>query len=285
MVRKLGRQEIHNTRDVINENTKICALVYARAKFGKTTMASTLDAMTKKFFGKPSLYIAVEAGEGGGTMSVREMEVDYVSPNTEEEMSEVLAGLASDKYYGGVILDSSSEYARRILQPYAMRLPSRERQPQRLLGVPDRGDYQTMGEAARKTFNSLVALTVAENYEIRKHLVVTALYKERQDDDGNLVKIHPDLPGAMADTATAMFQTVGTLELKARVQRGEDGKPQRTLERVFVTEADGVKVIGDRTHLFPKEGPADFVELWERYWVPEIKKTQQRQETQGGDVK
>lgn len=270
-MRRLGKQEIKNTRDLINENTKLCVLVYARAKFGKTTMASTLDAMTRKFFGKPSLCIAVEPGEGGGTMSVREVGIDYITPETEEEMSDVLASLAGDKVYGGVILDSSSEYARRILQPYAMRFPSREKQPQREAGVPDRGDYHVMGEEARRRFNQLVALTVHPNLDIRKHLVVTALYKERTDDDGNLVKIHPDLPGAMADTATAMFQTVGTLELKAKVTRGEDGRPQRTLERLFVTEADGVKVIGDRTHLFPKECVPDFVEIWEKYWMPRFK--------------
>ena len=186
-MRRLGKQEIKNTRDLINENTKLCVLVYARAKFGKTTMASTLDEMTRKYFGKPSLCVAVEPGEGGGTMSVREAGIDYITPETEEEMSDVLASLAGDKVYGGVILDSSSEYARRILQPYAMRFPSREKQPQREAGVPDRGDYHVMGEEARRRFNQLVALTVHPNLDIRKHLVVTALYKERTDDDGNLV--------------------------------------------------------------------------------------------------
>ena len=278
-MKKLGRQEIRNTRDLINENTKLSVLVYARAKYGKTTMAATLDKMTQRFFGKPSLFIAVEAGEGGGTMSVREAGVDYVCPSTEEEMSDVLASLASDKQYGGVVLDSSSEYARRILQPYALRFPSREKMPQREAGVPDRGDYHVMGEEARKRFNQLVALTAHPDLNVRKHLVVTALYKEKTDDDGNLSRIHPDLPGAMADTATALFQTVGTLELRRRVVRDPvSGKNTGTMERLFVTEGDGVKVIGDRTHIFPKEGETDFEVIWEKYWLPVIEGRREKQE-------
>jgi hypothetical protein len=274
--RSLAGIAIRNTRDVINEHTKICMLMFAPPKFGKTTAGESLDRMTKKFFGKPSLFIAVEPGEGGGTMSIADKDVDYIVPQNFNDFGKILSALHSDTTYGGVILDSASEYVNRYLKPYSLAMPNvKEKSVQRDAGVPGRSDYQTMGEQARIHFNQLIALTTHADLNIRKHLLVTALEREKYDADGKvLVAIQPDLPGAMAGAATAMFQTVGSVKIVHRVVP-DPANPKattRAAERQLITNADGVRIAGDRTKIFPNPAPLDFCEIWERYWLPEIEK-------------
>jgi hypothetical protein len=67
----LGGIEVRNTRDLITEHTRLCVLGFSPTGYGKTTLGATLDRMTRRFFGKPSLFIGVEAGEGGGAMSIQ----------------------------------------------------------------------------------------------------------------------------------------------------------------------------------------------------------------------
>ena len=265
---------IHNTSHLINDATRISLLLYAPAKFGKTTFAATLDKLTRKHMGKPTLFIAVEAGEGGGTMSIQQAGVDFVAPATYDELLKVLTALQTDTTYGGVVLDSATEYVNRFLKPYALQFPARENVPTRSAGVPTRSDYQTMGEKLRIDFLKLISLTTAPRIECRKHLIVTALQREKLDGD-TIVSIHPDLPGAMALTATAMFQTVAQIELRHVVEK-EDGKTTRRAVRQLLTDGGGIRIVGDRTGLIPNGAPLDLLEIYERWWLPAI----QRQEKQ-----
>ena len=247
-------------------------MLWAYAKRGKTTFGQTLDTFTKKYFGKPTLFIAVEAGEGGGTMSIQSGEVDYICPSTMEELNSIVAHLGTDEKYGGVVLDSASEYVNRFLKPYALRFPYTKGTPPatRLAGVPEQGDYQTMGERARSDFNQLINLTTNPNPKVRKHLLVTALEMEKKDRDGNVLRIGPALPGAMMEGSTSMFQTVGTIELRTTVGKGPDGKFLRTTDRMLVTDAteENKKILGDRTKCIQTGMPLDFVQIWERGFIP-----------------
>lgn len=268
---KIGELEVRNTADIINPNTRLCGLVFAAGGFGKTTFGATLDKMTKKFMNKPTVFIAVEAGEGGGTMSIQDFGVDYVIPSSIDDMERVIAGLSSDTTYGGVVLDSCTEYVKRFVQPYALKFPSRERLETRNAGVPERSDYQTMGEKLRQQINRLINLTVHPDLNIRKHLLVTALEREKTDKDGNPIYIQPDLPGAMASTAVAMFQTVMSIGLRAKVvQDPVTKKTGRVLERVLLCQGDGIRQVKDRTNMFPNNGPVDLAEIWERHWLPRL---------------
>lgn len=267
---KLANIEIRNTKHLINTHTKLSLLVYAPPKFGKTTLAATLNKVTLAENGKKTLFVAVEAGEGGGTMSIQREAVDYVAPTTYEEFLQVLAALQNDTTYGGVVLDSATEYVNRFLKPYALKFAPRERVDTRQAGVPTRSDYQTMGEKARIDFLQLISLTTHRNPDCRKHLVVTALQREKTDDSGRLLAIQPELPGAMSATATAMFQTVAQIIIKSRVVNNV-----RTQERVLLTEGDGVRVVGDRTGVFPAESPTDLKEVWDKYWLPKLKEQDQ----------
>lgn len=267
---------IRNTRDLITPDTRTCTLVYAWPKMGKTTFAATLDQMTRKFMGKPTIVIAVEAAEGGGTMSIAEFGLDYIAPEVDpadptkgfNEIGQLLAWLRNDEKYGGVVFDSCTEYVNRFLKPWALRFPVRQPAASRAAGVPVWDDYHAMGEQGRIHLNQMVGLTTHPDPKKRKHLLVTATRKEKSNENGGLVKVYPELPGALADAATAMFQTVGTVELEAKLEKDAKGKVARTMERWFVTEGDGVKVLGDRTKRLTGRLPLDWVRLWEEYWLP-----------------
>jgi len=269
----IGGIQIKNTAHLINTDTRVCMMVYATPKTGKTTLSSTLNKLTLKHLGKPTLFVAVEAGEGGGTMSIQDAGVDYVCPANYNDFQALLVALQTDTTYGGIVLDSSTEYVNRYLKPYALNFPSREKIPTRAAGVPERSDYQTMGEKARSDFNTLINLTTHPNMNIRKHLIVTALERVKESD-GKIVAIQPDLPGAMSSSATAMFQTVGQIAIRGKVQKNPTtGQNERVQERVLVTGGDGVRVVGDRTHILPAEcQEMDMLEIWEKYWLPTINK-------------
>jgi hypothetical protein len=92
-----------------------------------------------------------------------------------------------------------------------------------------------MGEQARIDFNKLINLTTHPDLAVRKHLLVTALEKEKLTRDGKeLVAIQPDLPGAMSSVATAMFQTVGCIELRTSVV-SDPANPKATVRRTVRT--------------------------------------------------
>lgn len=281
---------IQNTSNLVNENTRICMLCYQAAKYGKTTLAASLDTLTQYLMDKKTLFIPIEVGEGGGTMSIQDYGVDYIVPRSMSELDKLIATLAHDATYGGVVLDSASEYIHRFLKPYALKFnfPGANNYPTRALGVPARSDYQTMGEESRNFFNRLVGLTTTINPKtnlpddtLRKHVFVTALIREKTDNDGNLLRIGPDLPGAMMDAATAMFQTVATIDIAGKVVP-DPANPKRTTriyERLLRTKGRGKEILGDRTRCFPStfnltnddNTPKGLLELWKEYWEPRFK--------------
>lgn len=268
---------LRNTADLLDEHTRIALLLIADYKQGKTTCAATLDKLTQKFYDKPSLFIAVEAGEGGGTASIQEAGVSYVLPNTKQEFDRILAELSTDKEFGGVILDSTGELVRRFIFPYALTFPSREKVASRAAGVPERSDYQTAGEVLRGYFNQLINLTTLPNVACRKHVIVTALKRIKIDEDTQQVlSIGPDLPGAMASTAGAMFQTIGYIESRADVIPNPDkpGTTMKQVRRVLVTsnERNPKLLAGDRFKIFPGECEPDLAMIWEKYALPRLHK-------------
>lgn len=271
--------KVKNTKNNIGPDTRICMMVVAPAKRGKTTFGKTLDDLTKKHFGKPTLFIALEPSEGGGTMSIQDFDVDYVTPKTYEEYNKIIAWLAGDPTYGGVVLDSSYEFVGRFLKPYALKFPyERGSAPaSRVAGVPGQSDYHTMGEEGRMVFNKLIGLTADENPNLRKHLLVTALEKDKTNRDGELIYTGPDLPGSLATVATSMFQTVAGIDFKTTVVPDpiDSKKTTRVTERIIATDAsipaNMKRIIGDRTRCIPQGAPLDLVQIYEQFWMPRWK--------------
>lgn len=273
---KLGNVEIRNTADLIGPWLRLCAMMWAMPKFGKTEWASELDAVTKKHFGKPTLFIAVEAADGGGTATIAKKGIDYVEPRSLSDFQGIVSALQTDTIYGGIVLDNASDLVKRYIQPEALKLPYEKGSApaSRLKGVPAQGDYQTMGEMLRGELNKLVNLTKKDTPDnVRKHLIVTALQYEKTNREGNTtISIGPALPGQMADTASAMFQTMLTLDIERKVVPSATN-PKETVAvypRVVVAEADGKKILGDRLKIFPPRGPFSLMETFERYWLPAV---------------
>lgn len=274
---RIGTLSIKNTRNLLSESTRLCALIYAPPKFGKTELASSLDAFTRKYRGKPTLIIASEVAEGGGTMSLNMKDIDYVMPSNWNEMESLVASLATNDYYGGVVVDNLSDYVNRIVKPHAMSFPSKERDSgTRALGVPVRGDYQVMGESTRTQLNRLINLTNENTSDrFRKDLVVTALQKEVTDESGNLTGIVPDLPGALAGSVTAMLQTVLSIGVKQKILKQADGSTKRINTRVLYSTIDPLRRTDDRMGLFKpwhdksitaEDGtPLGLVEIYEKW--------------------
>jgi len=275
---KIGNIEVRNTSEIINPALRLCACMWAPAKFGKTKWAAQLDKITKRWYNKKTLVIAVEAADGGGTASISKEEVDYVEPKSLSDFQAIVSALQTDTTYGGIVLDNASDLVKRYIQPEALKLPYEKGSPpaSRLKGVPAQGDYQTMGEMLRGEMNKLVNLTKRDTPEaIRKHLIVTALQYEKTNREGTTtISIGPALPGQMADTASAMFQTMLTLEIEAKVVPNPANAKEtiRRYDRVVVAEADGKKILGDRLGIFPPRGPFNLEEVWERFWIPATEK-------------
>src|SRR5665213_3010469 len=103
MNERIGNCSIKSTKNLLSEATRLCALIYAPPKFGKTELASSLDAFTQKYRGKPTLIIASEVAEGGGTMSLNAKDIDYVMPSNWNEMESLVASLATNEKYGGIV--------------------------------------------------------------------------------------------------------------------------------------------------------------------------------------
>ena len=277
----IGSLEVRNTKDLFNRDTRFCNLVFSEAKRGKTTLAGSLDRFTRKYRGKPTLFIACEAADGGGTATIEEMGVDYVIPTNHGELKGVIDALKSDTKYGGVVFDNLTDAVEGIIKPYSLTFPSKEGQAVRAMGVPDRGDYQSMGEFLRQQLAPLVALTRHKNPDVRKDIVCCALVKEKMDKSGKAIEaIQPALPGAMSTTATAMFQTVSQLTVRARVVPNPDNPKEniRIYQRVLISDSDGVVVAGDRWKVMPREfvissvtnEPIGFTEIYEQLWVPKL---------------
>ena len=252
MAERIGNCTVKSTKNLLNESTRLCALLYAPAKFGKTELASSLDEFTRKYRGKPTLFIASEVAEGGGTMTLNNKDIDYVMPSNWNDMETLLASLATNEYYGGIVLDNASDYVSRIVKPHALAFPAKERETgARTVGVPVRSDYQVMGECTRTQLNRLINLTNENTPErYRKDLIVTALQREKTDEQGNLQGIVPDLPGALADSVTAMFQSVLSIGVKQKVIKNADGSSKRLSTRILYSAVDPMRRTDDRMGIF-----------------------------------
>ncbi len=263
---KLGTLEVRNTRTLISPETRICALVVAPPKQGKTVLASSLDAITRKYRKKPVLFVASEVAEGGGTMSLTQLEdlkergIEYVTPNTWQESEALWASLRTDEHFGGIVLDNLSDYADRIIAPYVLTFPCKEENSKfagtRKHGVYQRTDYIPASEFARQHLNKLIALTREDiDARYRKDLIVTALEKERKSPDGDTVLgVKPKLPGQLGDGIPAMFQSVVAIRKEGKVIGAGTANSRRIELRTAYTGGDGLRpYLGDRTGMWPLE--------------------------------
>lgn len=267
----IGGLEIRSTKNLINENTRICNMTYAPCKSGKTQMASTMHQYCMKKYGKPGLYIAFEAAEGGGTTTVQDQDIPFVQPRDLKETEAVLRGLLTDTNHGAVFIDNITDMVKNIVQPYALTFPSREQVPTRAAGVPERSDYQTIGERTRVLINMMIALTKTSDPKYRKHLIVNCLQDEKRNNRGDIEFVGPELPGALQESAPAMFEMLCRIKVGSKVVKDvATGQTSRQPTYTFITQADGIYKAGDRYKTFPAEYDCDWVKLMTEFWEPKI---------------
>ena len=270
--------KVTSSADILSKNTKLAWLIWAASGFGKTTLAGSLDALTQKYDGKRTLYIAVESAEGGGAATIRKLGVPLYVPKDYSDLFKTLGYLRNDKSVGGVVLDSATELYKQHIKPATLKYPCRENIATRAAGVLTRSDYQVAGELTSQTFRQLMLLTTHEDPAYRKHLIVTATdqLKTDPDNDDKVIWMGPDLPGRMSREAVQMFQQVSTVEVKAEVINGK-----RIPRRYLVSSTDGIMAVKDRFDILPQGIPLrknpedtgeDLLTIYEKYWMPAIEK-------------
>jgi hypothetical protein len=267
---------IYGSNDILGPNSKLAMLLWAPSGNGKTNLAGSLDRLTQKFDGKRTLFIPVEASEGGGAATIRELDVPMIVPKDLSGLNKILGTLRNDKTFGGIVLDSATELVKQHIKPAALKYPPKENFATRGVGVPTRSDYQVIGELTSEVFRQLMLMTTHENPDYRKHLIVTATDKYEEEDE-KVIWRGPELSGRMAKEAVSLFQIVGTIEVKAQVVNGK-----RVVGRYLVTSTDGVKAVKDRFKVFPPEiklrkdlsdqDGMDLCDIWEKYWLPNVRK-------------
>ena len=269
--------KLSNTGEILTKDTRLAMLLWAASGRGKTRLAGSLHRLTMKYLGKPTLFIAVESGEGGGAVTIRDMNVPLWIPKDWGDLDRGLTSLKSDRQFGGVVLDSASEVVKAFVKPVALKYPCREKSAvvvgPRSEGIPTQSDYQVMGELMRQLFQKLLNISAQEDPGLRKHIVVTALDKSRQDEESKRTTwVGPALAGAIATDGVGMFQLAATIELKSVVEAG-----RRTVERWLVSSSEGPEALKDRFNLLPgrvliknMEGTKgmDLCDMWEHFWLP-----------------
>lgn len=251
--------EVRNTRNIIKpENYNWKVLVVAPTGLGKTTWVSTA----------PDVGIAAcETGEGGGTLSIVNAGVDFVEPRTFADFRSICYDtFAPFQKKRTIALDSLSYMTKSFIKEHVLAsFPSRNPREamRRQAGVLVGLDYGDVSEVTRNLLNALL--------NQKKHIVVTTLAKTEKDDSGVVTGIKPDLPGALADGAAAMFDSV--LFLKARKLLRDPKDPKSAyMQRYFITQTDGVHLAKDRNNsgkpflnaeeVFDKEtGQGSFMDL------------------------
>lgn len=266
---------VTSSGEILRPDSRLCTMIWSPAGWGKTELAGGLDDLTQATLGKRTLYIAVEEGEGGGAATIRHRDIPMYVPKDYNDLYKILGLLRNDKSYGGIVLDSASECAKKHVKKAALGYPCRENTPTRGVGVATRSDYQVMGELMSQVLRAAIGLTTHENPDYRKHLIVTATDKTREEDE-RVVYIGPDLPGRMATESVQMFQQVFALEIKPEMVGGK-----RMNIRYLVTSADGVKAAKDRYKILPeririKAYPTDpdgedILSIWNKWYIPAMK--------------
>ena len=264
---------ITSTREILGPDSVLCQLIWAPSGYGKTRLAGGLDALTTKYLRKRTLYIPVEAGEGGGAATLRKLDLPIFVPKDYSDLYRVLGLLRNDKSIGGVVLDSASEFAKQYVKPAALKYPCRENTATRSAGIATRSDYQVMGELMSQILRAFIGMTTHADPAYRKHIIITATDVQKEEDE-RVTFVGPDLPGRMRTESVQMFNQVGTITLKPVVV---DGK--RVLQRYLTYQADGVRQGKDRYEIYPPEiligggsGPAeDLTSIYEKYWVPNMR--------------
>lgn len=264
--------KIQSTKNLFNPNTRWLQLIYGANGEGKTTFAATLNDITLKYFGKPTLVVAIEPSDGGGLLSVAAKNIDYIVPREYKDLLEILAFLRTDTKYAGVVFDSLTEVTKKFVRDKALKLPAKEAKSEvlsaaRAEGIPTQSDYGTMGSIFGNFLREVVALSSFDVLgDKAKHVICTAVKKEKRDKEGVLEKEGPDIPGEMATTCTSLFNVVSRIVMGHRV---DPTTKTRVPHRTLCSVGDAIRTLKDRTQILGENAPMDMNLIWPM-WLQKV---------------
>lgn len=227
--------DVKNTRDTVKaENYNFKVLLVADSGIGKTTWAATA----------PDVGIAAcETGEGSGTLSIVKAGVDFVEPKTFADFRSICYDTFQPfQKKRSIALDSLTYMTKSFIREHVLTaFPAKNPREamRRQAGIPSGFDYSEISELTRNLLNALLAQ--------KKHIIVTALAKYEKDDNGVIIRIKPDLPGALGDASAAMFDCVMYLKARKLLRDPKDPK-SAYVQRYFITQTDSVHLAKDRNN-------------------------------------
>jgi hypothetical protein len=225
--------QAYNTSNLVTpENLKWKVLIIGDSGTGKTSWLSTA----------PDIGIAAcETGHGSGMLSIAHSSVDFVEPKTFLDLRSVCLDTFEPFQKKGTIgLDSLTAMTKSLVKDHVLSaFPTKNPKEamRRQAGVPSGLDFSDMADLTRV----LLTYLLRQN----KHVIATALAKYAKDDNGAIIGVGPDLPGALGTGAVAAFDSVLYLKVRKIYKDPKDAK-SAFYERYFVTGNDGFHAGKDR---------------------------------------
>jgi hypothetical protein len=237
---------IKNSRELLSaEDFRFKCLIYGPSGVGKTRWAAAA----------PNCIVAAcETGHGNGLLTVTDMAVDYVVPQSYSDLEQFCSGVGLEGY-DTLILDGMTFQTDTVIKDYALTVKRKQGETEkRKMGVPEMDDYGTMAELERRLLAKLLSLP--------KNIIVTCLMDYWQPAQGGENPKPektggPDLPGMMRLGSTAMFDVVMRLWTRPALRNPKDAN-SRYIQRYFLTENDGKylaksRITNGKTQIFPTE--------------------------------
>jgi len=213
--------KIENTKDI--ESMKFNALIYGNSGNGKTYTASTLKGKT--------LVIATDPG----LLTLREFDIDSISPKNWTELLEVYKMLLLDeniKKYKNVVFDGLTD-ANEICKEHIVKVerPSVKKDIGKVYeDILTLQDYGLLQTKMTRLISSFIKLPY--------NVIFTAMADERKDEKTGEVTIVPSLNGKLALNLAGYFDYVFFLGVK---DTGEE------TERFFLTQKTEKYISKDRS--------------------------------------
>lgn len=176
---------IVNTKTSANSRIKIC--VYGVSGIGKTSLAATLK--------EKSIILSFE----GGTLSLADHDIDMIDCTVDDngkalseelrikKLSEALSFLQTEEAkskYKVVFLDSLTEVADCLLKVLEAKFAG------------SKNKFEVWGEFGKKMEVIIRMLRDTPHYDV----VMTALEKDSNDEEGNKLYVKPEIPGQKSNS-------------------------------------------------------------------------------------
>ncbi len=213
---------------------------------GKTWLLGTADEVPEMC---PVLIIDTE----GGTLTIRDRNVDVVRVSSYEDIQKVVLFLRRDagKTYRTVGVDSLTEL-QKLIMAEIVRAEYQLKPDRHDPDIPEQRDWGKNSERVRKIVRAIRDLPV--------NAIFTTLSKEVGDEGSSIREVKPALPGQLANEIPGFIDVVGYLQVARVNEQGVDGDGKtirsKVLVRRLIFEADRITA-KDRSQVLAARGPME----------------------------